>query len=186
MEACKRLIYNLLINLKFLQISSIVNADRRAKAERYQQIFQDIYDLLPADETAESRYKFRAWLNAINAYLGSSFRKSDEFVELNYRDTDETKVDLCPEFVWDKRDPPEYPERQLKRGYVGAAVIVYNLNEDGRTENVSIGAEVPSKQFGVYAVITVKNWHGHFVSTPSQECLAKQKNVILSFRIANR
>jgi len=179
---------NLLIDLKFLQIASIVKFDMRRKANRYQQIFQDIYDLralLPEDEPVESYYKFQAWLGAVNAYLDSRSRRSGKLVKLVYRDADETKSDLCPEFVWDRSDLPEYPHKQLEKEYVGAAVIVYNLNQDGETENVSIGYEVPSELFGKYATIAVEKWHGHFVSNPSKECLTKLKFVAVSFKLSS-
>lgn len=172
---------SLLIDLKLLQIASIVTFDEELKADVYQQIFQDIYDLhglLPADKPNKSYYKFQAWRAAVNSFLDRSKRNSGEVVKLTYRDSDDAEVDLCPEFVWDKRTPPRYPLRSLIEGYVGAAVIVYNLTEDGKTKNISVGAEVPSRAFGEYAVAAAKKWRGHFVSKPSGACLAKEKYVV--------
>jgi hypothetical protein len=180
---------SLLINLKFLQISSLIAFDKDLKADAYQQAFQDIYDLrelLPEDEPVESYYKFLAWLSAVNIFLANGKRKADEAVKLTYRDTANQPDGLCPDFAWDKRSPPKYPSRQLENGYIGAAVISYNLNENGETENVFVGIEVPLKQFGFYAARAVKNWHGHFVSKPSKACLAESRTTTITFRINTR
>ncbi|MBL4618453.1 MAG: energy transducer TonB [Robiginitomaculum sp.] len=182
---------NLLLDLKFLQIASLITFDKEFKAKTYQPVFQDIYNLLkpgPFNKVGDRYLKFRAWIGTVNSYLSQGLQKRGEVIELIYRDPADPYVanqhdGLCPDFIWDKKAPPKYPSLQLERGYIGSAVIIFNLNEYGEPKKVSVGAEVPSKQFGVYAVRAVKNWRGHFTSKPSDACLARQRTAIMKFII---
>lgn len=64
-----------------------------------------------------------------------------------------SRPDSCPEFEFNRK-PPRYPARAAERGLSGGVSVVYDLDENGTTTNIRIGASTTGKAFDR----TVRKW----------------------------
>lgn len=78
---------------------------------------------------------------------------------------------------WAKRDPPDFPFRAVNLGYIGAAIIVYDIEGQNIT-NVRVLSEVPQEIFGKVAVRSMNKWE---VKTPPVDHPGCNKNLVTQF-----
>ncbi len=71
------------------------------------------------------------------------------------------------ELNWDDRSPPDYPPKAGRRGYIGAVLIGFDVDEVG-VSRAKILAEVPSPYFGEAALIAVERWR--LKTPPPEKC----------------
>lgn len=64
-----------------------------------------------------------------------------------------SRPDKCEDFDFNRK-PPRYPARAAERGLSGGVSVVYDLDENGRTTNIRIGAATTGKAFDR----KVRNW----------------------------
>ena len=77
--------------------------------------------------------------------------------------------DLECELEWADQEPPEFPERALNRGSLGAAIVGYQLSEDGMVINERLLSEVPNQsEFGSNALESMTQWR--LAAPASAEC----------------
>ncbi|VAV86682.1 hypothetical protein MNBD_ALPHA06-13, partial [hydrothermal vent metagenome] len=101
---------NALVNLKYVEIAMLSVMSRSFKAEDIQPVLQGIYDLLgptPKEWRDINHLKLSAWLSAVNNVIVSRDGKKAKTVKLTYPEPEEPRVNICPEFVWDSREPPQ-------------------------------------------------------------------------------
>jgi len=79
---------------------------------------------------------------------------------------------------WESRRQPVYPGGARHKDYLGAAIIGYNLAEDGSVRDERVLAEVPDALFGEYAVSAVGTWRRKLPLNPNPACTA---NLVTSF-----
>ncbi|MGH8223406.1 MAG: energy transducer TonB, partial [Woeseiaceae bacterium] len=70
----------------------------------------------------------------------------DLFIESAY------SSEACDGLEWEEREAPRYPSRALRRGYIGAVIIGFNLSEDWTVKDATILAEVPRQAFSEAAL----------------------------------
>lgn len=64
------------------------------------------------------------------------------------------RVDAIPV----RRVPPDYPTDALWAGVEGFALMRFDVNEEGRTENVEVVYSIPYREFGEEGLRTVRRW----------------------------
>lgn len=64
------------------------------------------------------------------------------------------RVDAIPV----RRVPPDYPMDALWAGVEGFALMRFDVNEEGRTENVEVVYSIPYREFGEEGLRTVRRW----------------------------
>lgn len=68
----------------------------------------------------------------------------------------------CTEFnkqvKWISRPAPNFPRDAARKGYVGAIILLYDMQPDGSVANVRVGAEAPENMFGQSALDAAKKW----------------------------
>lgn len=71
-----------------------------------------------------------------------------------------------------KRTPPRYPDYAIRKGYVGAAIVGYDLDATGSIVNAFVMAEAPAMTFGKYAVESMQQWEMAAPPPDHPGCLA--------------
>ena len=79
---------------------------------------------------------------------------------------------------WEEREPPQYPVRAFMSGYVGTALVGYNLSAELEVVDPIILAEVPGEVFGEAAVKSMAKWK---VATAPDKGPACMKNRLTVF-----
>ena len=64
------------------------------------------------------------------------------------------RVDAIPV----RRFPPDYPTDALWAGVEGFALMRFDVNEEGRTENVEVVYSIPYREFGEEGLRSVRRW----------------------------
>lgn len=104
-------------------------------------------------------YQTMAWRNAVGAFfrsrgarMAAALKEADEYVDVETRKiTEQYSADRPPTKPFcsggfRKGPQPNYPSSASDRGYVGAVIVGFDINE-GELENVRILAAVPDKKF---------------------------------------
>lgn len=74
------------------------------------------------------------------------------------------------EFI--ERPQPTYPKAALRKGYIGAVIIAYDLAKDGRVVNARTLAEVPNATFAPYILETMPSWRAKIAPNTPDACLS--------------
>lgn len=114
-----------------------------------------------------------AWTSALQALYQSRFNQSLPSQRAPGQMADTDGKEDC-EVTPIQRDT-DYPLEELERGSFGAAVVVFDLNREGRTENIRLLSEVPSVSlFGEAAVENVARWTYEVGADASDACIKNQ------------
>jgi hypothetical protein len=90
----------------------------------------------------------------------------------------EPRPEMCKTaIVWKTRDPPEYPMQAIRKGYIGAVIIGYDLTEDGVLRTKVLG-EVNGGVLSQRAVESMSDWK--LMQPPPPAC-AKNNVVFFGF-----
>jgi outer membrane biosynthesis protein TonB len=117
-----------------------------------------------------------------NALLASRNKRHTKSIELVFPDRGSDQA-ACPDLEWLSRKPPVYGRKSQDKGYVGAAVIKYSIDENGIPYDIRIKAEVPNKRFGQKSVDTVRKWRVDMSKLPGNACITDLvTNFIFQFR----
>ncbi len=73
---------------------------------------------------------------------------------------------------WEKRRSPRYPVVAGMKGYIGAVMVGFDLNDDGSVYNERIIAEVPEDAFGDAVLRPMKSWKAKTPLNPRENCRA--------------
>ncbi|MAW81864.1 MAG: hypothetical protein CMI63_16640 [Parvularcula sp.] len=127
--------------------------------------FQEAVLLFPPQESIENfdgiLAQIFAWQAAAKAvYLSNDFsrrRLPEGTSEFDLFEGEHLSFEQCGG-AWAEREPPNYPRRELFRGYVGAVLIGFNFADDTNLHDVRILAEVPERSFGDAVLEEVSNW----------------------------
>lgn len=84
----------------------------------------------------------------------------------------------CHNITWDERKQPKFPLRALDGGYVGAVLLLYDINADGRLANVRIGAEIPQKKFSKSVLVAARKWRAIVPETMPDACRVNRTTLI--------
>ena len=130
------------------------------------------------------------WVAGTGALLQSKYVKPDaastpETIALQEVQTPPFKnhidrPDDC-KIEWKRRNPPDFPDEAYNS--VGAVLIVYDINQNNRTENVQVLTEVPRNLFGSIAVESAKKWEVKAQPLDHSGC---RKNIITQFTFFTR
>jgi len=127
--------------------------------------FRRARDLFPPQDSIEKfdgvLAQSLAWEAAAHAaYISSDFsakRYPEDTSEKSLFFGEQKTAEEC-KCVWEERDPPDYPNKALFRGYLGAVVIGYRFGDDTNVHDVQILAEVPTGTFSEAVLEEVKKW----------------------------
>lgn len=132
-------------------------------------------------------YQGMAWASAARSMMDVAGIRTHRIPKLSYRDVyfqDEAPVH-CPKVEWDTEPKPTFPATALARGYVGSAVLIYDVKPDGRVENVRVGAEVPNDKFAKRAVQALEKGQVKHAANLPQQC-RQNREMTFSFTIRAR
>ncbi|AZU03983.1 TonB protein [Glycocaulis alkaliphilus] len=159
----------------------------RVDAAFYISIASDLAAVLPADD--ENRLMLWGWSSFLRSLLSDTEREAlyerrfnsalldfdDPGRQERERAQEEGVEDARPL----RRDHPRYPQQMLERGVNGVAVVMFDVTEEGRPENVRVAMSIPHADFGREAVRAVQRWR----YTPRTEngVAVRREGVVTSF-----
>lgn len=156
----------------------------------------------PAPEWLRNRYyETNAWWAAMYAYFRSedtsswARRRAQKIVDDAITDDNHThmegdtthaedRIRSCPGNL--NRPPsPKYPQAALNEGYVGAVIVAFDVNEEGRID-ARVAASVPSDKFDEAVLESMERlkWNWEEPSPDAPPCRKEVKNVIQPFEFA--
>ncbi len=155
--------------------------------------FADIMDLYPPQKDVETFEKRFAQAIAWNAAADAAYLSLPEAEQrrVALHDTDGDGKDDDSHYFesakgrpvdcgseWLERDSPDYPRLSEIRGYIGAAIIVFDLDEGLTVKNPRILAEVPQATFGDISLKSMDSWR---LKNPPVDHPGCRKNLLTQF-----
>jgi TonB family protein len=165
-----------LASVKILYASELLTYTHFKKMEEASTEFQAALDLLgpqPFNKPSYLAQNIRVWEMVANA-VHKQNGEPDKKLSLNVPDMI-GRPENCPKVQWIKRDAPKYPHVEAVRGYFGAALLHYSLDENGQLHDITVSAEVPQRQFGRLAAQTMKTWRAKPLKGVPVACLVHRE-----------
>lgn len=125
---------------------------------------------------SEDYLRARSWGALTRAIMmtrhvpGPKKKKDKEDEEENLGNFPGKCIALNKQVKWISRMPPKFPRDAARSGYVGAIVLLYDMQPDGRPGNIRIGGEAPEALFGESAVEAAKKWKAKLPPDYPPEC----------------
>lgn len=93
-----------------------------------------------------------------------------------YADIQVTNVDPTSDFIWQRanQNTPKYPVELARSGIRGCAVLVFDITDSGKTENVEVISTLPNKHIGKYSRKMLKKWEW----VPAATVTAPEKRIL--------
>ncbi|PHS27996.1 MAG: hypothetical protein COA84_03085 [Robiginitomaculum sp.] len=171
----------ILASAKIFYASELLAYTRFKKMEEARVEFQAALDLLgpqPYNNPSHLAQNIRVWEMVANA-VHESNGEPDQKLGLNVPDM-VGRPENCPEVQWIKRDAPKYPRVAAVKGYFGAALLNYALDENGQLHDIKVSAELPVRRFGLLAAETMKTWRAKPLKGAPAACM-KHREVPFKF-----
>lgn len=136
-------------------------------------------------DVPQEYYQAKAWAMASRSLMDIAGIRSHRIPKVSYRDIymqGDQQVS-CPKLEWDKEPKPTFPANAYKRGYVGSAVLIYDIKDDGSIANIRVGAEVPNEKYGERAVLAMERANVKNAGDMPEQCRTNRE---LSFSFTFR
>lgn len=160
----------------------------RVDAAFYISVASDLAAVLPAE--VENRLMLWGWSSFLRSLLSDTerealFERRFNSALLDFDDPGREERERAQEAegVEDARplhrDHPRYPQQMLERGVNGVAVVMFDVTEEGRPDNVRVVMSIPHADFGREGVRAVQRWR----YTPRIEngVAVRREGVVTSF-----
>ncbi|MCC5980210.1 MAG: energy transducer TonB [Oceanicaulis sp.] len=158
------------------------------EAAFFMSVASDLAAVLPADD--ENSLMLRGWTSFLWSGLSGAEREAlferrfnSALLDFDDPGREEREQAQEAEGVEDaqplQRNPPRYPQHMLERGLQGVAVVMFDITEEGRPQNVRVVMSIPHADFGREAVRAVQRWQ----YTPRTEngVAVRREGVVTSF-----
>ena len=159
---------------------------REQRIRAAQEEFRKVRDLYPPQADIESfavgLAQALAWDYAAAALLQSMGERAGDLSWDRDSPLFERPAGLrerCGDIEWVSRSPPSYPRDAVRKGYVGAVLVGYHIDDALGIEGVRILAEVPAAKFGDAALEAVANWEIESMENDAEHC---RRNRVTRFR----
>ncbi|WDI30204.1 energy transducer TonB [Hyphococcus flavus] len=161
----------------------------RREIQNSLELFETAIELFPPqksiDDFDQILAQALAWEHAGHAAYVSDDHRGEAHPEGSYEYTlFEPRMKSAEEcgIEWTNRSPPKYPPKALQRGYIGAIVVGYSLDDNDKVLEPRILAEVPRGVFGEITLESMKDWRLETTVLDDPQC-RKNRLTMFSFII---
>lgn len=104
-------------------------------------------------------YQALAWASTAKSLIYADGLTLEPVPDVQFKTSPgEEKMASCPAIEWSANPDPQFPNSMAQMNYVGGMILLYDIGSEGKPTNIRIAAQVPTDDFGKYAVFGLEKW----------------------------